>query len=197
MAKFFDWKIIVILIILAIFVFRECSRPLPVDPDTVIYKDSVKVLKSEKAIISARIEANEKASIARQKRDSLNLALSLKEIVRLKAKANQAVRNIPVKVIEENPEIMIAIVAKDSVINKQGQTIDSLQASLAFQIQVKDDLMSDHYDEAKINMQLQEMAEVRIVKLENDLRKEKRKGKFRAIMMPIIGVGALLVGSQL
>lgn len=191
----FEWVVIIALLIW--IVVQTCTAPDKYDSAAEIYKDSVKVLKSEKAIISSRLQAKEKASIDRQKNDSLNIALSLKEITRLKVKANKAVEDIPVRVIEENPEIMIAIQAKDSVITKQGEAIDSLQASLAFQIQVKDDLMTDHYNAAKIDAQLQEMAQVRIVELEKDLKKEKRKGKFKAVLIPIVGVAALLLGAQL
>lgn len=197
MIKVFDWKIIVILIILVLFVFRECSRPLPVDPSADIYADSIKELKSQKAQISSRMEAIHEASILRQERDSINLVQSLKEIARLKVKADKAVEAIPVRVLQENPEIMIAITAKDSVITKQGQAIDSLKASLAFQIQVKEDLMSDHYNADKINAQLQEMAQVRIVNLERDLKKERRRGRLLKVVAIVGSVAAFIGGSKL
>lgn len=188
--------LIVIVGLLIWIVVQTCSPP-PEPVEDTTYKDSVKVLKSQKAVISSRMKAIHEASILRQEMDSINLAQSLKEVARLKVKADKAVEAIPVRVLEENPEIMIAIVAKDSVITKQGQAIDSLKASLAFQIKVKNDLMSDHYNADKINAQLQEMAQVRIVKLEKDLKKEQRRGRLLKVVAIVGSVAAFIGGSQL
>lgn len=188
--------LIVIVGLLIWIVVQTCSPP-PEPVEDTTYKDSVKVLKSQKAVISSRMKAIHEASILRQEMDSINLAQTMQEIARLKVKADKAVEAIPVRVLDENPEIMVAIQAKDSVITKQGQAIDSLKASLAFQIQVKNDLMTDHYDADKINAQLQEMAQVRIIALEKDLKKERRRGRLKAVLVPIVGVAGLLLGAQL
>lgn len=183
----------IIVVLLVIVAVLTCQSPPP-DSAAAIYADSIKELKSQKAVISSRIDSVLDMSRNKEVDDSVKLAASLKEIARLKVNANKAVETIPVRVIEENPEIMIAIQAKDSVITKQGTVIDSLQASLAFQIQVKDDLMTDHYNAAKIDAQLQEMAQIRIIALEKDLRKERRKGRLAKVLIPIALVGGFLLG---
>ncbi|HSA83774.1 MAG TPA: hypothetical protein VLF20_02720 [Patescibacteria group bacterium] len=173
----FEW--VVIVIILAIFVFRECSRPLPVDPSADIYADSIKELKSQKAFKAAQFDSvSTVANVLVKEKDSLTAAL-VKEISNKKIKASKAVEAIPVRVLEENPSVGQALTLLHGVIKDQETLIDTLQSQLAFERNVREQLVALHYDEGKINTNMMEMCEIERIRLQdmNERLQKKAKGK--------------------
>lgn len=189
MIKVFDWKIIVILIILVLFVFRECSRPLPVDPSADIYADSIKELKSQKAFKAAQFDSvSTVANVLVKEKDSLVAALS-KEIGGKKVKASKAVEAIPIRVLEENPSVGQALTLLHGVIKDQETLIDTLQSQLAFERNVREQLVALHYDEGKINTNMMEMCEIERIRLQDMNERLQRKAKGKGLFFGL-GFGA-------
>lgn len=186
----------IIILLLGFIVVMTCQSPPP-DPAAAIYEDSVKVLKADKAIIAAQIErvietSNYKAKVS----DSL-LALKEKEITRLKVKASQARTPKVDTLILDNPELKVFVENQDSVIQEQGILIDTLKSQIRFEREVRESLMTMHYDADKITANLLELRSQRIVTLEKDLKKKNRGVKFWKAAAVALGVGGLLIGSSL
>lgn len=188
------WLIIGLTVVIVLLILFQPSKP---DPERQIYIDSVKVLQSQKAEISSRFEDLRVYASNKAISDSVQLRAQEREITRLKVKASQARTPKVDTLILDNPELKVFVEAQDSVIHQQSVLIDTLKNQLRFERNVREQLVALHYDSDKISASLQELSEQRIVTLEKDLKKERRKGWFLKAVAIVGSVAAFIGGSQL
>lgn len=192
----FDWKIILVLVLLVALVLRECSRPSKPDFADQAFKDTIEVLRQEKGIIQSRQEATVKRYEHKRASDSLSLSRYSEQISTLKKKV--VIKRIYVQpLIDSIPTLRAFVQLQDSVIQRQETRIDSLNAGMGFQRKLNEQLIFDELTEDRIEASMQIETTRRIADLEQQGRKKERKNRFVKVLIPISLVGGLLLGATL
>lgn len=102
-----------------------------------------------------------------------------------------------VKVLEENPTVDSLVQAQDSTIMLNQVRISGLEHSL-FQMQLNTEALQANFDQAmELERAKYDAAQKEIERLQKENRKERRKGKLKAILIPVAGAVAFVLGSQL
>lgn len=177
-------------------------QPSPPDLDQQreqAYKTEIAILKLEKDEISSRFDSVVRMSQHKGKSDSVRLSAKDKEIRGFKVKLSQLREQIKEQV-DTLPEIKRFIALQDSVIEKQGEVIDTLKASVDFQVNAIKELGKIHVDSEKIADDMLTKCESRLQEVTEDYRKQVRKAKranrFLKAGAVVLGVGGFLLGSQ-
>lgn len=180
----------------AIIVVLLLFWPKSVDPGKDQYEDTIKILRSEKAVIQSRQEATVKTYNAKLKEDSLSLALQDARIKALKSKlANQ--RPTVIEKIQADTAVLSYVSTLEEVVTEQQVQIDTLKAQKEFQRKLNEDLIAQEFVEDKIEQQMSLDYTRRIAELENQSRKKERKSRLSKILIPIVGIAGFLVGAAL
>lgn len=176
-----------------IVVYLILSRPTPYDSNKAQYEDTVSFLRAKEASIIAQGQRIIKTYEYRVKADSLNLAVKDAEIKAIKVRV--IIKRIPVQpLIDSIPTLKAFVELQDSLIQVQGQQIDTLKQAYASQIQTTEDLIQNHDAQESIEARIDLEQTERIADLEKQVRKTKRGSKLAKVLIPIVGLGAFILG---
>lgn len=160
------------------------------------YETEIAILKVEKAHISSRFDSIAKASKDKGKSDSLKIARQDSKIQGLEKLSKE--RRVKVEtIIEDNPDLLSFVETQQEVITELKVQVDTLKASVAFHQKVNDELVQTHEAEERIDQQLHEKKDNRIVELEKEVKKQRRGKLVAKILVPVVAVASFLAGSQL
>lgn len=192
----FDWKIILVLVLLAALVFRECSRPSKPDFADQAFKDTIEVLRQEKAVIQSRQEATVKTYHRKVQEDSSNIALQDTRIQALQTKlANQ--RPKVIEKIQADTAVLSYVNTLEEVVTELQVQNDTLKSQVQFQRKINEDLILLEAVEDRVEADITLQTSVRIADLERRAKKKERKSKLKTILIPVAAVAGLLFGSQI
>jgi vacuolar-type H+-ATPase subunit E/Vma4 len=198
--KLVHWVIIVLAAIIVLMLLFDKD---PVDPNKEReeqFKRENAILKIEKAEISARFDSVVQTSQHKAISDSVKLSVKEKEIKGFKRQVSQLRQQVNDQV-DSLPVVKKFIALQDSVIQKQGETLDTFRLSLAFHRNVIKRLDNLHVDSERIASEMQAKCEARLQEVTEDYRKQARKAKranrFLKAGAVVLGVGGFLLGSQL
>lgn len=176
-----------------IVVYLILSRPTPYDSNKAQYEDTVSFLRAKEASIITQGQRIIKTYEDRVKVDSVKLAAKDEQIRQAKAKV--VIRRVFIEpLVDSIPELRSFIQGQDSVILIQGQQIDTLKQAYASQIQTTDDLINNHDAQARISERIEAEKDLRIESLEKQVRKTRRGSKLAKVLLPIVGLGAFILG---
>lgn len=181
-----------------IFIMRDCSRPSEQrEADRKQqYETEVAILKAEKAEIQSQQEASVKVYKDRLASDSINLRAQDARIQALKSKlANQ--RPKVIKKIQADSAVLSYVNTLEETVSELQIQIDTLKAQKEFQRKLNEDLIAQEFIEDKIEAQMAIETSIRIADLERSAKKKERKARLKTILIPVVAVGAFLLGSQL
>lgn len=182
--------------LVAIIIYLIISRPAPYDSNKDAYLDTLNFLRAKEASIIAQGQRIIKTYEDRVKADSLNLATKDVEIKAIKVRV--IIKRIPVQpLIDSIPTLRAFVELQDSLIQVQGQQIDTLKQAYASQIQTTKDLIQNHDAQARISERISEEKDLRIENLEKQNRRKNRGVKFWKVATVVSLVGGFFLGSQL
>lgn len=190
---FKDIRIWLIIVLTSIVIYLILSRSAPHDSNKAAYLDTLSFLRAKEASIIAQGQRIIKTYEARVEADSLNLAAQNEQIRQAKAKV--VIRRVFIEPLADSiPELKSFIQGQDSVNLMLQQQVDTLKVSLASQIRVTEDLIQNHDAEESIEARIDFEQTQRIADLEKQVRKTRRGSKLAKIMIPIVGLGAFILG---
>lgn len=168
------------------------------EPDTTRWKqeitkqeERVKALEGNLATIREKVKADSLQGVKSKQEYEVKVS-SLRSTV-AKLKANPRV----IEVLKANPEVDRLVIAQDSVIQASGTRIVELESEMK-DLRVNMDSVNDTFEEILQAERTKFEASQSMNKdLEKQVKKEKRKGKLAKVLLPIVGVGALLLGTAL
>lgn len=189
------WVVIALaLIIVGMILFDKDPEPVSTQKwkDEITKKEErIKVLQGNLATIREKVKADSLQGVKSKQEYEVKVTSLRSTVAKLKANP------IVIKVREENPEIDSLIVAQDSTILAKDERIVALEADIK-RVVANMDSFNDTYEgilqaeREKFEAQKEITAAV-----EKELKKEKRKAKLAKVLIPVVGVGALLLGAQL
>lgn len=190
MQKFFDWKIILILVLLIWIVVQTCTAPPEPVEDTRKYDSLISV--TQKGELKAK-------EFAQQRRIDSVEAINSKESYLASVKKKDAqiayYRAHPkvIEVIKTVPVIDSAFRAYDSAIVIRDDRIAELSGEL-YDCQK---MASNAEENFQATLQAQHGANAELVEdnqgLKKDLRKERRRGRLAKALIPIALIGGFLL----
>lgn len=163
--------------------------------DSSAWKATVDKVNSQLADSSLRIQS----LLKEKKADSIKhlqiQSTLISQANASKAEADRLKRNpIVIKVREEVPEIDSLIHVQDSVIQIQGNQIAELDSAYN-KLQVNmDAVVSNFQEQIKLHEQKFAASQEMNKELEKQVKKERRKGKLARVLIPVVGIGAFLLG---
>ena len=198
---FKDWKIILILALLAVVILLILFQPTKEPPDTShAFKETIQKLEAQKSDLKARIDTLVKANQERARKDSVQLASQDKEIRLFKRKIAQ-LRPVVTEQVDSLPIVKEFIALQDSTIESLTAQNDTLKSNVEFQKKSFDDLVKIHINSERVSEEIQTANAARIQELEKlnekTFKKMKRQTRLWKTVAVIGTVGALLAGSQL
>jgi hypothetical protein len=156
-----SWLIIGLIIVVALLILFRPSGELP--DSSGPYQEAINKLEVKNAIKDSTINDLKRRYADTVKTLSIKLASNDKELFRLKKKASNAEKAIPPHVIEDHPEVGTALMAKDSVIQKQDEQADVLKAAIKFQQIAYNDLSKAYVDKEAINRDMHVAKDKRLI----------------------------------
>lgn len=183
--------IVVLLVIVAVLTCQ--SPPEPVE-DTRKYDSLLRVVQAGEVKAKELAEKRKAAEVetiqTKKSYDSLQKS-SVAQIAYYRAHPKV------IEIIREVPVIDSAFQAHDSAIVIRDNRIAELSGEL-YDCQK---LASNAEENFKVTLQAQQGANAELVEdnqgLKKDLKKERRRGKLKAVLVPLVGVAALILGAQL
>lgn len=183
----------IIAVLTIVIVYLILSRPAPYDSNKQAYTDTLTFLRAKEASIVAQGKRIIEAHRSKTKKDSL--AINAKDEQIRQAKAKVVIRRVYIQpLVDSIPELRSFIQGQDSVILIQGQQIDTLKQAYASQIQTTKDLIQNHDAQARISQRIEAEKDKRISDLEKQVRKTRRGSKLAKVLLPIVGLGAFILG---
>lgn len=183
----------IIAVLTIVIVYLILSRPAPYDSNKQAYTDTLTFLRAKEASIVAQGKRIIEAHRSKTKKDSL--AINAKDEQIRQAKAKVVIRRVYIQpLVDSIPELKAFVQAQDSVILIQGQTIDTLKQALEFSKQAFNDLIQNHDAQESIEARIDLEQTERIADLEKQVRKTKRGNKLAKVLIPIVGLGAFILG---
>ena len=200
-----DLKVYLILALAITVVILLLTRPNPGPSQASqdrekAYQTQNAILKVEKDAAVRKADSIRTSAIERARKDSIDLRASNAEISRLKANSRKKVAAIPVKAIEDYPEITEALEAKDSVITE----LDGQNALLSESNYATGKELTATLDQVEIVQRVGDemLANCEKVRAEDNKEHEKqmKKQRFKTTLFKITtvlaGIGGILLGSQ-
>lgn len=190
--------IAVLIIILIIFLLKDCSRPSEErEADRKeLYETEIAILKADKTSIQARQDSLVQKVVLRARRDSIEIAVQDIRIQALKSKlANQ--RPTVIEKIQADTSVLSYVNTLEEVVTEQQVQIDTLKSQANFQRKINEDLIITEITEDKIEADMAIQTTMRIAELEKQRRKKERKSRLAKVLIPVAAVAGLLLGSQL
>lgn len=190
------WWVIIGLVALIVLMILFDRDPEPVSTqkwkDTISQKETeIKALEGNLATILEKVKADSLQSIKSKKEYEVKVTKLNSTVAKLKA--NPRV----IEVLKANPSVDSLVIAQDSVILASGNRIVELESEMT-DLRVNMDSVNDTFEEILQAERTKFEASQSMNKdLEKALKKEKRKGKLAKVLIPIVGVGMLLLGANL
>lgn len=190
-----DIKFWLIIGLVAVIIFLILTRPTNTDNklQEQAYKTQIAILEAEKKTGEAQFQAIVEKATLRTQKDSLAIKRYNVEINILKKKVAISRARVDT-IIRDNPELAVFVSQQDSVIIIQGQQIDTLKQAYASQIQTTKDLIQNHDAQTSISERIEAEKDLRIESLEKQVRKTKRGSKLAKVLIPVVGIGAFILG---
>lgn len=193
MFKYLPWIISAVLLLL--LTIGILTRPDPNQDSSQAYKDTIEQLRSERAVESSRTKAIQKTYS-----DSVKILESIvgakDKQISLLQKKRTALRPVILPQVDSLPMVKRFIALQDSVIEFQGEQIDTLKLSVKFQNKMFDDLVVSHTAEASISQRIEQEQENRIVNLEKQVKKVRRQVKLMKVVAIVGTVSGIFLGSR-
>lgn len=193
----FDFKTIVIIALLLLIVGGILLWPKKEDSAAVQNaRDSISQLLEANVTHSMQVRTLETQLVQTKVKATIDSARFIREIT---VKNQQlAKKRVQIDtVFKDSPVLQSYLQTADSVFSMMHNRIDSLEASKQFQAALYNDLI---YVSGKQITNLEMVVfqkDVVIKDQEKTIRKSRRSGKLAKVLIPVVGVGALFLGSQL
>lgn len=198
MKSLIPWAVAAIFLIL--FVVQTCTGPDDEDHVREISKLETKIQAGEDHIRilqqrdNVRLQQQLQDSVRNAEKEKTYLAKEKKWVSQIaRIKANPVV----IRVREENPEVDSLINKQDSVIQDQrfrlyenGKYITQLQVEMG-------EIRRDFNEQIALHVQRFENEKAIADNYRDQAMKERKRGKFAKILIPIVAVGAFLAGTSL
>ena len=187
---------LVILGLAAIIVIMILLWPNPEPINTQKWKDTIAKVNTQLADSSVRIQSLLKEVKELKVEHRAEKESFVGEIKGLKS--NLAKKRVKIDtLIIENPELAEYVEAADSVIEVQTARIQSLEFQYD-KLEINMEAIVLNFEEQiKLHEQKFQASQEMNTALEEQVKKEKRKGKLAKVLIPVVGVGMLLLGAQL
>lgn len=192
-----DLKTIVIFALLALFVFRECSRPSKLDSAAIIQaRDSIKRINEVNTVLSMQgrtLQTQLTETKVKYRGDSMAFKSKISNLeVKLSKKREKVIT-----IIKGNPHFADFVATADTVIFTMRQRIDSLEKEKVFSESLYNELVFIKGKEIQ-NLNMVVGYKDKIIKdQEKQLKKKGRGAKFWKAAAVVIGVAGFVGGSQL
>lgn len=167
--------------------------PQPKDPDYTVFDAELKKRATRLSELIEDHKQQQERILARFEKDSLDKVAYRNEIKALKSKIAQRRPRID-SIIVDSPELKEFISMQDSVIVRQQARIDSLDATVG-SLEIDIGKVTDNFME-RLKLQSETIDDQKLIieDQRKQLRKERRNKKIAKILVPVVAVGAFLLG---
>jgi hypothetical protein len=181
------------IVIVVLLLFWPSYEP----PDTTVFKREIAAQNKQIAVLSAEL----KKKAEKFQSDSLRLAKDSvehkKHVSKLESRISQLKANTRVVYIrEQEPSIDSLITAQDSLIVRSVQRVAALEGEMFALRQDMSKVFTDCESRFQAQLEKEKLTEAENERLAKEVKKGRRKKKLAQILIPIVGVGAFLIGAQ-
>jgi hypothetical protein len=182
-----------VLIIVVLLLLWPSYEP----PDTTVFKREIAAQNKQISVLSAEL----KKKAEKFQSDSLRLAKDSvehkKHVSKLESRISQLKANTRVVYIrQQEPSVDSLITAQDSLIIRSVQRVAALEGEMFALRQDMSKVFTDCESRFQAQLEKEKLTEAENERLAKEVKKGRRKKKLAQILIPIVGVGAFLIGAQ-